>query len=83
MSDVSEISMSFFFSNSLFPFSSLSLFSPSLPSLLSLSFSAALGPCQLKQIAVSQTTRALGRCQSGCRAQRLIMVGYKVNTNLK
>lgn len=58
-----------------FPFSLSVLFPPPR------SGSAALGPCQLKQIAVSQTTTVLGRCQSGCRAQRLIMVGYKVNTN--
>lgn len=45
------------------------------------SVSAALGSCQLKQIAMSQTTRVLGRCQSGCRAQKLITVGYKVKTN--
>lgn len=37
--------------------------------------------CQLKQITVSQTTRALGRCQSGCRVQKLITAGYKVNKN--
>lgn len=43
--------------------------------------SAALSSCQLKQIALSQTTRAQGRCHSVFGAQKLIMLGHKVNTN--
>lgn len=72
MSDVSElISLSL---------SVLSL-SVLFPLFFFLRVSAALSSCQLKQIALSQTTRAQGRCHSVFGAQKLIMLGHKVNTN--